>query len=106
MKLSVLVIPLATNLERANLVSEANDVLAQSSVEDGHLSMKCRRMFQIGEQRVLIAYHKTSLRLIGQKPSRPHRGQHAVPGGFESNLSEFASNLRQQLPMSRRAEVF
>ena len=38
--------------------------------------------------------------------ARPHRGQHAVPRGFESNLSEFASNLRQQLAMSRCAEVF
>jgi len=32
-------------------------------------------------------------------------GKHAVPGGFESNLSEMASDLRQQLAMSRRPEV-
>src|SRR5438876_1115585 len=40
-----------------------------------------------------------------QKVTRPHRRQHAVAGGLESNLSEFASNLREQLTMSRRAEV-
>src|SRR5437870_461797 len=38
--------------------------------------------------------------------ARPHRGQHAVPGGFESNLSEIASNFHQQLALSRRPEVF
>src|SRR5207245_913479 len=33
--------------------------------------------------------------------ARPHQGQHAVPRGLESNLPEFASNLHQQLAMSR-----
>ena len=41
----------------------------------------------------------------GQDISRPYRRKHAVTGGPESNLSEFTRNLRQQLAMSRRAEV-
>src|SRR5438034_9287924 len=40
-----------------------------------------------------------------QEIAGPHRGQHAVPGGFESNLSEFASSFREELAMSRRPEV-